>query len=167
MNRYVEKLYNNPNLVSYSCDIVEHKEYLSNLAKDQEVVELGVRCGFSSACFLTSCKKLTSYDIDFTAEAQALKWECPSWSFNKESSLEIEIPECDILFIDTDHTYHQLQGELNKHHAKPRKYIVMHDTYLDGMRKALNEFLASHPEWKIEFDTSANNGLTTLVRIKT
>jgi len=165
MNKYVEKLFNNPGLVSYSCDIHEHKNYLAEIGKDKDVVELGVRCGFSSVCFLSSCKSLTSYDIDFTEEAQNLKWEVPSWKFHKESSLEVTIPECDVLFIDTDHTYHQLLSELERHHSKAKTNIIMHDTYLDGMRKALNEFLANHPEWTIEFDTPANNGLTTLKRL--
>ena len=164
MNAFVEKLYNNPSLVSYSCDIALHKEYLHEISKDQDVVELGVRCGFSSVCFLKGCKTLTSYDIDFTEEAQTLKWECPKWKFNKESSLEVEIPNCDILFIDTDHTYSQLLAELTKHHSKSKKHIIMHDTYLDGMSKALNEFLDNHKEWKIVLDTPACNGLTTLGR---
>jgi cephalosporin hydroxylase len=165
MNAYVEKLYNNPNLVSYSCDIIGHRDYLHTISKNKDVVEMGVRCGFSSVCFLKGCKTLVSYDIDFTEEAQTLKWECPSWKFNKQSSLEVDITECDILFIDTDHTYSQLLAELTKHHAKAKSHIIMHDTYLDGMRKALNEFLEKQPEWKIEFDTPTNNGLTTLKRI--
>lgn len=158
------KLFNDPNLVEYSCDIVKHKYYLSEISADQTVVELGVRCGFSSVCFLMTCKKLISYDIVFTPQAQILAKQCPSWTFYKADSLSVEIPECDILFIDTEHTYSQLSAELRMHNKKVAKKIIMHDTNIPQVRLALIEFLSKNKEWQTEYETQVNNGLTTLHR---
>ena len=165
MNAYVDKLFNNPQLIGHYPDIIGHKNTLADLGKDHDVVEFGVRCGFSSVCFLKFCKSLTSYDIDFTEQAQTLKWECPKWNFNHKSSLEVEIPECDVLFIDSDHTYKQLTAELEMHEAKVKKFIAMHDTYIPEMRSALNNFLDKSRKWDILSDTPDCNGFTVLKRI--
>jgi hypothetical protein len=162
MNAYVENLYNNIHLVPYSIDITSHVKYLGDTSKNQEVVELGVRCGVSTVCFLSGCKKLTSYDIVQTEEAKKLAHECPEWSFNLADSLKIEIPECDILFIDTAHTYEQLLKELNLHNDKVKKLIIMHDTNMPELKRSIQEFLNSHPKWSIAREVTDSNGLTTL-----
>ena len=82
-----------------------------------------------------------------------------------------------MLFIDTDHTYRQLQQELNLHADKVRKYIIMHDTQIygrqgcDGLDKglldALEDFMSDHPgEWKIVFQTDISYGLTVIRRLE-
>jgi len=162
MNEYVNKLFDNPELIEHSVDIIDHKETLANLAMNQDVVEFGVRCGFSSVCFLKTCKSLTSYDIDFTDQAKQLKKECPSWTFNHKSSLEVQIPECDVLFIDSEHTYKQLTAELNMHHHKVKKYIAMHDTNMPELSNAMFEFI-ENTNWTIHYKTDSCNGLTVLI----
>ncbi len=91
------------------------------------------------------------------------------FDFVKKSSLEIEIPEVDMLFIDTLHTYDQLTAELERHHSKVKKFIAMHDTNLEGdpdnMRGAVNDFLDKHPEWDIAEYHENNNGLTVMHRV--
>lgn len=164
MNAFVENLFNNDHLVGNSCDICEHKNKLRDLTKNKNVVEFGVRHGFSTVCFLMGCKSLISYDIVLTEQARTLMQNCPTWQFNLASSTTIVIPECDVLFIDTDHTYEQLTAELNMHHNKAKESIIMHDTYTDCMRCALNDFMHKHPEWKFSYDTPNNNGLTVITR---
>lgn len=103
--------------------------------------------------------------------------------------LEVEIDETDLLFIDTYHCYDQLKRELELHAGKVRKYIAFHDTaqygevgegfpHMDpnhpvhttpmdgsgGIRKAIDEFLQSHPQWKVEYETRENNGLMVIRR---
>jgi hypothetical protein len=98
------------------------------------------------------------------------------------------------LFIDTWHIYGQLKRELEYWHSSVKKYIIMHDTTVDadkgesvrmscdihsqsvesgfpvdeitkGLWPAIEEFVASHSEWKIERRFTNNNGLTILARV--
>lgn len=53
-------------------------------------------------------------------------------SFVKANDLEYDPPEVDLCFIDTLHCFTQLRDELERYAPKVRKYIVMHDTTVDG-----------------------------------
>ena len=44
----------------------------------------------------------------------------------------IDVGPTDLLFVDTWHVYAQLKRELDTHGHHVRKYIVLHDTTLDG-----------------------------------
>lgn len=165
MNSFVESIFNDPNKINYSVDICEHKEILRSLSENLIVVELGVRNAFSSCCFLMSCKKLFSFDIQKTYSSEELVKNCPEWSFTVGNSLDIEIPECDLLFIDTEHNYNQLHSELNLHHNKCKKYIVMHDTNLPELQKAIDDFMGKNSGWMIKKVFTNNNGLMVLERI--
>jgi len=99
----------------------------------------------------------------------------------------------DMVFIATWHVYAQLKRELEKFHSHTNKYIVMHDTEVDkdngesircgldiakqsadsgfsesdircGLKKAIDEFLLEHPEWRVKIHLKHNNGLTVLER---
>lgn len=103
--------------------------------------------------------------------------------------LEVELDETDLLFIDTYHCYAQLKQELALHAGKVRRYIAFHDTILygdagegfpfmdpnhpvhstpmdgsGGIRKAIDEFLQLHPQWKIVHESTDNNGLIVIGR---
>lgn len=116
-------------------------------------------------------------------------------SYQWINNLSLELNETfDMVFIDTWHVYGQLKRELNKFAPITNKYIVMHDTTIDeiygetircgfnaaqqsqisgfpieeincGLGKAVEEFLASHPEWKVAAKYTNNNGLTILERM--
>ena len=83
----------------------------------------------------------------------------------KASSLEIELFRHDLLFIDTIHSYEQLSQELKLHSPHTTKYIIMHDTVIPEMQKAIREFLIANPDWKPKEVFDNNNGLTVLQRI--
>ena len=97
----------------------------------------------------------------------------------------------DMTFIDTWHIYGQLKRELDKYSKVTNKYIVMHDTTVDGiygetirngwdansqskqsgysvdeincgLQKAITEFIINNPDWKIKEIYTNNNGLTIL-----
>lgn len=86
----------------------------------------------------------------------------------------VDIPETDLLFIDTHHTYAQLSKELTRHGNKARRNIVMHDTQTygesgednlrPGLWKAVEEFLESNPHWWVLLRYAHCNGLTILQR---
>lgn len=110
------------------------------------------------------------------------------------NDLDLVLPaDVDMVFIDTWHVYGHLTRELAKFGKVTKKYIVMHDTTVDeiygetircglnahtqslqtgypieeincGLWKAIEEFLANNPEWKLKERFTNNNGLTILER---
>ena len=166
-------------LCATPSDINEHLPTLRKYATGCEsIVEVGVRAIVSTWVFLAAKpKQLLSVDITHPKEYGGDLFEVydradeqgVNFGFVERSSLEIELPEHDLLFIDTLHTYAQLSAELEKHHSKVKKYIAMHDTNLagdpDNMKGAVNDFLVKHPEWAIKEYFDNCNGLTILHRV--
>lgn len=123
-------------------------EHIPTLAEYTEkcssVVELGVSDMVTTWAFLKGLrfnkkkkKNLTCVDIldkpaKFKEVQELAKKNQISMEFIKGNSTEITIPKCDMLFIDTTHHYAQLSRELEKHHDHVKKYIVMHNTEIDG-----------------------------------
>lgn len=151
--------------------------------KCQSVTEFGVRGGVSTRAFFhANPKKLTCYDIRRDPNVVALftdaKSEHKDWKFIEADVLSIEIDDTDMLFIDTFHCYEQLKEELSKHGRRAQKYIGFHDTHTfgwtpeqaygkygtAGIMPAILEFLVWNPEWRIEYQTDRNNGLTVIAR---
>jgi hypothetical protein len=163
-------------------DINQHLPILKKYADECEiVVEMGVRFVTSTWSFLVSnAKQIISYDISYNNNIDYCKKVCiqekRNWNFILESSLTCEIPETDLLFIDTFHTYHQLKAELNRHSEKVKKFIIIHDTtsfatksankYHLGLMNAIEEFVLENLSWKIKERLMNNNGLLILERIK-
>ena len=162
-----------------SRDISGHLDTLLQYAQECDtIVELGVNEGISTTAFLMAKKKFTNCDVHITKMFQELidmtKAENVDMNFILSDDLIIEIPECDLLFIDTNHIYKQLKSELVLHGNKAKKYIIMHDTEtfgdvsldktLPGMKQAVNEFLIDNPHWKIKEHFIHCNGLTVLQR---
>lgn len=149
-------------------DIEEHMPLLQDMASDKHVVELGVRDGSgSTTAFLRGAKKLTSYDITPLRPKHLAKLDTgdTDWEFIVGDSLEIEVPECDLLFIDTHHVYAQLSKELTLHGNKSSRWIVMHDTEtFPEMVPAIDEFIDENPHWFVKEILRNNNGLTILER---
>jgi len=111
-------------------DIQQHLGVLCGLAmQSKQVVEFGVRHGHSTVALCWPGVPVTSYDIaSCEPHVSRLKKEHPHWTFIQKSSLKVEIPECDLLFIDSEHTYDHLSEELRLHARAVRRWIVMHDT---------------------------------------
>lgn len=128
--------------------------------------------------------------IEFQSIAKAAGLET---TFYQQSDLECPMENTDILFIDTWHVYGQLKRELDRWHTYAQKYIILHDTTVDeiygetirmgcdaqaqskssgipiheirkGIWPAVDEFLQTHSEWKLELRMFNNNGLTVLAR---
>jgi hypothetical protein len=187
----LEELYNEK--LAKESDIHEHLPTLKQYAEEcNHITEMGVRWIVSTYAFLMGKPdKLISIDIQHpnTWEADLSQAEAAAREVNTDfkfilgNTLEIDIEETDLLFIDTWHAYKQLKAELNKHHSKARKYIILHDTdsyeFRDeesyeslgwvsegqGIGKAIDEFLEVHPEWILHEKFTNNNGLTILKRI--
>jgi hypothetical protein len=112
------------------------------------------------------------------------------FNFIEENSMYAEIDQTDLLFIDSLHTYAHLTYELERYSGRVTKYIAMHDTsapwgdmddslyygnyseypkYIDktkrGLWPAVVDFLARHPEWKLEARHENCHGFTILKRV--
>lgn len=164
-------------------DINEHLITLRYYADQcSHVTELGVRRGVSTWAFLSSmAKRVVSVDVnhpdDFGGSLQEMRTASAEamidFTFILADDLSIELEETDLLFIDTLHTYGHLSKELKLHAGKARKYIIFHDTVTyatvgldggEGLKRAIDEFLAEHTEWKVKKDYQNNNGLLILDR---
>jgi hypothetical protein len=183
-------------LISIPSDINEHLPVLFALAQEVDsIAELGTRNCNSTTAFMAaivfSNKELFCYDLyrsDLIDEFE--KFE--NFNFFQADTLEIDLPNIDLLFIDTLHTYFQLKNELSLHAKNVSKYIVLHDTksyaYGDesfyseseymimskkvkqeekrGLVPAISDFLETEEgnKWIIEKVYENNNGLTILKR---
>lgn len=171
-------------------DINELMCYLKEYAeKCEHITEMGVRNPTSTYAFLAARpKRLISYDIGRYPEVdlceELAKAENLDFTFILQDVLLADIEETDMIFIDTWHGELQLKAELKRHADKARKYLLFHDTQTyrfeqeplypgvnpafnngRGLWYAIEDFLAKG-EFEICFQTSINNGLTVLKRIK-
>jgi len=170
--------------LNHKCDINELFPVLRRYASQcDKVTEFGVRGVFSTYAFIAARPdRLTSYDIETSPnilEAMDVANEVGvDFSFEHKDVLTIDIDETDMLFIDTLHTCQQLGQELEKHHSKVRKYIVMHDTETwgnkdevevdypaHGLLLAILRFLSFHKDWYVYFVTQESNGMIVLKKI--
>jgi hypothetical protein len=176
-SRYNERRYT-------PSDINEHLETLYTYARECETIaEFGVRNVVSSyALAKANPKKLICVDINTNYNIDIFKEECKrenvNMRFDQASTLEYDLEEVDMLFIDTLHTYDQVLGELERHHSKVKKYILFHDTITFGtvnedgstvegrigLVPAIKLFLSNHKEWKEVCTYTNNNGLTIIKR---
>lgn len=161
-------------------DINEHLPTLKRYGETVDhITEFGVRTGRSTAAFLSANPvKMYSYDITsrkFNYQMyKSLIDKNTDFVFKECDVLKIKIEETDLLFIDTLHTYTQLNQELLLHGNKSRKYIIFHDTETfgevgidnkePGLLKAIYEFIDKNPQWIIEETFTNNNGLSILRR---
>jgi hypothetical protein len=179
---------------SISNDINEHLETFKRYSEECDIViEMGVRGIVSTWGFLAGKpKKLIGIDLfhpsefggDLNEVYRVSSENNVNYEFRIQNSLECEIEECDLLFIDTWHDYLQLKKELTRHHKKVKKYIVLHDTisfgFKDessyenydqpreetnlpkGLNTAIDEFLNLNKNWYIHERFAHNNGITIL-----
>jgi cephalosporin hydroxylase len=187
MNNYVDQMFKH--FKQKPSDINGHMETLKRYASEcDHVTEMGVRFVVSTWAFLAGRpNKVVSYDININDQVRNLQHKAKelnmSFEFIQASSLDVEIEETDLLFIDTWHVYEQLIKELRLHNEKVRKYIILHDTesyknigesYVyskstpkkqrEGLQKAIDEFLDENNEWTLKEVYKHNNGLTVLQR---
>lgn len=143
------------------------------------IIELGVRSIVSTWAFLAAKpKKLISVDIhhpsyykDYDAGGCDLELvnklsqeQGTDFTFIQADTLQIELPECDLILFDTLHTYYQLSDELKLHGNKASKYLVFHDTetYKKELMPAIKEFIKENNHWSLHEQFTNNNGLTIL-----
>ncbi len=171
-----------------NSDIVKHLPTLKRYAMDCDTItEIGLGQGNSTVAFMAAEPfKITTIEID-PNWAPALKTELKQYalhlgvqhSITYSDSTQIADPSafaCDFLFIDGDHSYLTVKKELEMYAQHARKYIGFHDIVTFGYRNmvvkpgqdkhginwAIEEFLETNPNWKIDHVNIFNNGLLIL-----
>lgn len=187
--------------------INEHIETLYDYAKQCEhVTECGVESCISSWAFLRGLrdssfqtKLLRSIDVNYHPNIPLVRKACEEngvdFHFLQGSDLDVQVEPTDLCFIDTWHVYGHLKRELARFAPITKKYIIMHDTEVDGLwgetlrrhwnaeeqalqsgypldeirrglRPAVDEFLETHKDlWRVLEHRTNCNGLTVLERI--
>lgn len=162
-------------------DIWEHLPTLKAYAAGREVLELGVRSGWSTTAFLAARpKRLVSIDIatfslpkemiDSAAEL-GIPWE----RITRDSALPLPpgYRQFDVTFVDTLHTATHVWHEICAHGPRTRMFMIFHDTealkYVGedkgpGIWKPIME-LVNSGSWKLHQHFPNNNGLTILERV--
>lgn len=187
-------------------DIHEHMDTLYAYATEVEsIIECGVETAVSSWAFVKglydnekSRKRLLSIDLNYhpnIAQVRNIATKLGiDYEFKRGSDLCVEVEETDLTFIDTWHIYGHLKRELARFAPLTRKYIILHDTVVDGevgetirrgwnplaqaqesgypvgdiirgLKDAVSEFLANNAEWRQRDHFSNCNGLTILERV--
>tara|TARA_A100001011_G_scaffold51538_2_gene49599 strand:- start:13232 stop:14032 length:801 start_codon:yes stop_codon:yes gene_type:complete len=187
-------------------DIYEHMDLLYTYSlKCQSIFETGVRGVVSSWAFLKGLndnnfgeKTFVMNDINYcnTDKIQELSTKSGiDFLFVQKNNLSLDLNrKFDLTFIDTWHVYGQLKRELQKFSLLTNKYIILHDTTIDGefgeslrfnldvkkqseesgfpiseiekgLWPAVEEFINDSSEWILEKRLTNCNGLTILKRI--
>ncbi len=158
-------------------DINEHCDTLAALAAQcTAIVDCGMRFDVSSvalahgAALNTRLATLYVVSEKEPAEVPNLKRLTGATRARVEyvqgDSLTADVPECDLLFLDTIHTGERLAAELERLAPKVRRYIVRHDTVIFGgqLMPAVRAFVRGNPEWTVVRHDRNNNGLLILSR---
>ena len=190
-------------------DINEHLPTLRTYAsKCESVLELGVRGCVSSWAFASGLmenglekKELILNDIE-ACDVNYFLGCCGDielglnvkYKWMNDLKWDVSNINVDLLFIDTWHVYPQLKKELEIFSKITNKYIIMHDTQIDGERgesirlgsdierqsvesgfkvediacglhRAIYEFLTENKDWAFLEHFENNNGLMVLKRV--
>ena len=162
------------------CDI--HNAIVKYLAKNDVYMELGVnQGGTASTALLCKPQKVVLLDINLNNYREYLSDIAQSFSSKNNITLEtIETSslsknstrECDLLVIDSVHTYNHITKELEIHSRYVKKYIIAHDTTVvnrvkdDVLFIALTNFCSNNSKWKIIERNENNVGYTVLGKNK-
>jgi hypothetical protein len=207
-DEYIQSKYDRA--VNVSSDINEYVATLYKYAlESQSIMECGVSEGNSSWGLLRGlcdnnytnklyyqCDLPTKYCQYEDTMKRLTKMKNIQHEFFRMSDLNVIFDNdvsFDLTFIDTWHVYGQLKRELLKYAPITKKFIIMHDTEIDGvygesirarndvneesvatgipaeeitkgLKYAIDEFLDANTEWKIDLVKTNNNGLTVLKR---
>jgi hypothetical protein len=169
-------------LLNNWSDIQDALPHLRRFASEcRHLTEFGIRTANSTTAFLASQPEaLISYDIGldlkYLQDLDRVKGSI-NFQYRQGDTREINIEPTHLLFIDTLHTYQQLNIELKRHAGKVMKYLIFHDTWgfrfndevetpteKKGLWPAIQEMLDTERCWENVFELTSGFGLTVLKR---
>lgn len=160
-------------------DLEQHMPALRALAENCDtVVEMTGRRESTVAFLAGRPKKLVSFTTEtdhHTRKAAALVTDSTRYQKHALTAMEppTVIPETDLLFVDTVHTYPYVLSLLHRYVAACRRWIVLHDTEVFGargedgglgLRHAIAEFCDTHRDFAVVDHNPQQYGLTVLSR---
>lgn len=151
--------------------------YITNFSDADVIVELGVATGHTSKIFM-HCANKKVYGIDIVSppvkelSEYANKMDV-EYEFIQSSTLDADPIDCDVLFVDSNHTEEWVYKELVHFSPMVSKYIAIHDTNpalregsdFFGADLAVERFLKDDSNWEIFYNDNFACGLTVLQRI--
>ena len=180
---WMEARYENLCSLNPSGAITEHLPLLRSLAAQcASVVEFGTwHCHSANALVLGTKGVVTSFDHMIWAPeiiqpiiSEFCEHSRGKFIFKPQTTLQEGLfGECDLLFLDSKHSYINVKYELEVYGMCSRKYLVFHDTVTfgevgddgkKGILSAIYEFMAQHTCWRVVMDELNNNGLLVLKR---
>lgn len=175
------QLANVDDVFNWACrtprDLNLHLPRLKELAaKCDYVAEITKRRESSVALLAARPKKLVSLHSEHETllanlGVQVSREGATDWQLVFGDSLTASLGPCDMLFIDSQHTYSRLTAELERFAPTVSRFIVMHDTQLygkvgedkqPGLMHAIADFLTKNPNWFIVSHTTKQFGLTVM-----
>lgn len=135
------------------------------------VTEFGVERGWSTSALLASgAKVVRSYDLQRLPEVDVLEevalLEGIDFQFIREDTSIAWIEPTDLLFIDTEHTFEQVDNELLGNVDQVRRYLIFHDVEtFPAILPAIRKHCAFH--WVEREWSKGQHGLLVLERIPT
>lgn len=146
-------------LRQWAYEQVDMAPHIATLAKHAAeattIIEWGVRGGVSTWAILDAMPAdahLWSVDIVDCVVPPRVSAD-PRWTFlvgdDLDPAIQAQLPgECDMVFIDTSHTYEQTVGELAYALSLNPDRIVMHDYVMPPVAQAADEFCAANG-WRV------------------
>jgi hypothetical protein len=154
----------------------EHMPKLRELASQcGSVTEFGFRPLCSTLAFLAGQpKKLRTYmakDDPVFVNLKKRQGQC-DFAYQAGDPVEVEIEETDLLMLDRHHYAARLIDEVERHHKKVRRWIVVAGTERfggigdtkgkAGLLSGVRTIVKNHPEWTVVYRVNNNNGLMIL-----
>jgi len=172
-----------PNPHNDSHALNEQLSILKNYAEDcDHITEIGVNIGHSTRGFMAGKpKKMIGIDIKHFGAATKRLEDLAShngikYEYRVADSMSVVIEPTDLLFLDGNHSYRYVLGELLMHAAKVKKWIFLHDINHEGkpspvgepyaVIEGTNDFLKTTNNWVIKLVDKRQVGLMVLERIK-
>lgn len=159
-------------------DIYEHLDLIKSYAeRSDSCIEFGVRSVVSTWALLAGKpRSILSVDIEqcpVERVSELAKDAGVDFNFVIADTLTIDVPEADLLLIDTFHTYSHLLLEMIRHGHKARKFMLLHDTARGwpknghpGMWESVERFLEVHSDWRLAEHVETCHGMTVLERVR-
>lgn len=137
-------------------------------SQSDSCVEFGVAKGNTTIALLHGCKgRVDSYELTVEKywHSELHKLGGDRWHLHYESSLLADVPECDLMLHDSEHTYEHVKHELALHGNKARKFLLFHDTRsFPVIEPAIREFMAQNPHWQEAEHDEQGAGMLALRR---
>lgn len=157
-------------------------------------IEFGTRHGASASALLLGARHVISYDLEDSAHLPALARAAGDrWEFRQQDTLTAPVTPCELLFLDSRHTYAHLSAELLRHADAVSRWLIFHDTMTFGsigadgesgcpgfqltrgvqiprahygIRLAIDELQMRDPTWRLAAHHPESHGLLVLCRTR-